>query len=112
MCRCAVSGVIYSILEWAWSDASSDQAGDVGHVRHEDGADAVADLAHAGVVVGARVRCGASDDELGAEGGDDALELGVVDKACLLVQVVRHGLPEQRRRRHTLLGAHVPVCEA
>lgn len=109
VCICNIS---YSVLEGACSDTSSDKARDVSHVSHEDGADAVADLAHAGVVVGAGVCRSAGDDELGAEGGDDPLEFCIVDEACLLVQVVGHGLPEQRCRRHTLLGAHVPVCEA
>ena len=94
------------------SDTSSHKTRDVGHVRHEDCADRVADLAHALVVVAARVCCGTSNNQLRAEHRHHTLKLFVVNKPSLRVQVVRHGLPEERSCRNTLLGAHVPMRKA
>ena len=44
--------------------ASGDQAGEVGHVDHEVGADFVGDGAHAGEVEDARIGAAAADDDL------------------------------------------------
>lgn len=79
------------VLEGVGSDARSDKARDVGHVGEEVGADVVADGAHAGVVVVARVGAEPGDDELGKEHAGRLVELVIVDQACLLVQPATGG---------------------
>ena len=92
-------------------DVRGDEAGDVRHVGHEVGAHLVADLPHALVVVVARVRGRAGDDQLGAVQHGVGLEGVVVDEAGVLVEPVRQGLEEDGGGGDLLLGGVEPVRE-
>lgn len=78
--------------EGAGHDLGGHETGDVGHVGHEVGVDLAADLAETGVVDQAAVSGGAGDDDLGAVGDGQLLELVVVDVARLLIETVGKGL--------------------
>lgn len=94
------------------SDTSSHKPRDVRHIRHEDRPDRVTDLAHALVVVAARICRRTSNNQLRTEDRHHTLELCIVNKSGLRVKMVRHGLPEERCRRNTLLGTHVSMRKA
>mmetsp|Transcript_11910 Transcript_11910/g.50040 ORF Transcript_11910/g.50040 Transcript_11910/m.50040 type:complete len:296 (-) Transcript_11910:20-907(-) len=99
------------ILEGRRDHVRGDEAGDVRHVGHEVGAHLVADLPHALVVVVARVRGRAGDDQLGAVQHGVGLEGVVVDEAGVLVEPVRQGLEENGGGGDLLLGGVEPVRE-
>ena len=73
-------------------DAGGDQAGEVRHVDHEEGAHFVGDSADAGEVDGAGIGGAAGDDELGALAAGELLELLVVEGAVIGADAVLYGV--------------------
>ena len=69
-----------------------DEAGDVGHVRHEVGVVVVGDSAHAWVVVVPRVCRRARHQQLGPVQLGVCLQHVIIDQAGRLVQAVREAL--------------------
>ena len=80
--------------EGARMQAGRDEAGDVGHVDEEQGADAVGDGRHALEVDDARVGRGAGDDEPGSHASSGLLEGLVVDPGIGLTHAVGMDLVE------------------
>ena len=77
--------------------ARRDQAGEVRHVHHEQGARLVGDLPEAGEVQLARVGRPARDDQLRLVLLGQRLDLVVVDQAVGLAHVVGHGVEDLAR---------------
>ena len=67
------------VRDGRWMDAAGDEAGEVGHVDHEVGADFVGDGAHAGEVEVAWIGAAAAYDDLGFFADGCGFELVVVD---------------------------------
>ncbi|KAH3667470.1 hypothetical protein OGAPHI_003119 [Ogataea philodendri] len=80
------------IWEWRVGDTSSNQPGDVGHIRHQVGSDLVGDLLHSGVIHGSGVGRGTSHNDLWSEQHGGLFQSVVVDQTGLLVQSIWHGL--------------------
>src|SRR5699024_5029138 len=80
------------VWQWAGVCANGDQAGDVGHVDHEPGADGVGDLAHAGPVDGSRVGGEAADEHGRLVCVGQTLDGVVVDQPGGGVEAVLHGV--------------------
>ena len=93
------------VLEGAGGLLGGDEAGDVGHVDHEVGANLVGDLPEALVLPLAGVGRATGDDEPGLEKEGLLLEGIVVDVPGLLVQAVGEGLEVDGRRADLLLGS-------
>src|SRR5699024_6302259 len=72
--------------------AASDEAGDVGHVDEEPGADGVGNLAHAGPVDGARVGGKTTNEHFRLMFVGEALDLVVVEQAGVGVDAVLDGV--------------------
>ena len=92
-CRGDDVGIFERVVE----QTCGDEAGGVGHVDHEDGADAVGDFTHAGIVPFAAVGAGAADDEFRALAQGYFLHLVVVDEAVLFAHVILEGVEDETR---------------
>ena len=94
-----------AVLEGAGLLAGGDEAGDVGHVHHEEGAVGVGNLAELLVVPVAGVGGSAADQHGGLEEGGILLELLVVDEARLGMDAVGERLEVDRGGRDGLAGS-------
>ena len=90
------------VIERARDHLRGDQAGDVRHVREQKRAHLVRDGAHLRVVVQARIRGRAGDDELRSERGRELVARLVIDEPGGLVQAVRHRLEKDAHRADLL----------
>ncbi len=81
-----------SVVEGVVHQLGSDQAGEVGHVAHQDRANLIGDRAHGDVVPIASIGRAAADDELGAESLGGLAELDIVNEAGGGVDLVRERL--------------------
>ena len=70
--------------------ARGHEAGDVGHVHHQQRAHFIGDLAELGKVDGAGVGAGAGDDQFRLVLEGEAAHLVVVDALGLFIEVVGH----------------------
>ncbi len=68
--------------------STGDQAGEVGHIDHQEGSDLVGDGAHAGEVEDARVGAAAADDHLRLFAQGECFELVVVDGLGVFADLV------------------------
>ena len=80
--------------------SGSNQTGGVSHVDHQQGSHLVGNLAHALVVPFAAVGRATADNQLRLVLDGQLLHLVIVHAACLLVQVVAHGLVQDTARVH------------
>ena len=68
--------------------AARHEAGEMGHVDHQPGADRIGDLAEFLEVPDAGIGGAAGDDQLGLVLMGEALDLGVVEKLILLAHAI------------------------
>src|SRR4029077_18972140 len=71
-----------------------DQPGDVRHVGHHRGPDAIGGRAHAGEVEHARGGTGTDDDQLGFVLVGETIERVVIESLVFLAHAVRHDVEE------------------
>ena len=88
------------VLERVFQQAGGDEAGRMGHVDHEDGANFVGYTAHAGIVPFARVGAGTSYNQFRVFFEGYALHLVVVHAAGFLIHIIAYGVEYQTREIH------------
>ena len=86
------------ILDRIVEQSGGDQAGRMGHIDHQQRADAVGDLAHALVVPLAAVSRSSADNHLGFVFQCELFHRIVVDPTGTLVELITHGMIENAGR--------------
>lgn len=84
-------GVLHRVVK----QSSRNQACGMGHIDHENSADAVCDLAHTLIVPFTAVCARAADDELGLLLVGKRLHLVIIDTSGFLIDIVTDGIENQ-----------------